>query len=37
MEVGMAKSKADLERIAKERGYARGWVYQMMKIKNIRS
>ena len=37
MEVGMAKTKADLERIAKERGYARGWVYQMMKIKNIRS
>ena len=37
MEVGMCKSKADLERIAKERGYARGWVYNMMKIKNIRS
>ena len=37
MEVGMAKTKADLERIAKERGYARGWVYNMMKIKNIRS
>jgi superfamily II DNA or RNA helicase len=37
MEVGMAKTKADLERIAKERGYARGWVYNMMKIKGIRS
>lgn len=37
MEVGMAKTKADLERIAKDRGYARGWVYNMMKIKNIRS
>ena len=36
MEVGMAKTKADLERIAKERGYARGWIYNMMKIKNIR-
>jgi superfamily II DNA or RNA helicase len=37
MEVGMCKTKADLERVAKERGYARGWVYNMMKIKNIRS
>lgn len=37
IEVGMAKTKADLERIAKERGYARGWVYNMMKIKGIRS
>lgn len=37
MEVGMAKTKADLERIAKERGYARGWIYNMMKIKGIRS
>jgi hypothetical protein len=37
MEVGMCKTKADLERIAKERGYARGWIYNMMKIKNIRS
>lgn len=37
MEVGMCKTKADLERVAKERGYARGWVYQMMKIKGIRS
>jgi hypothetical protein len=36
IEVGMCKTKADLERIAKERGYANGWVWQMMKIKGIK-
>lgn len=35
VEVGMAKTRADLERIAKQRGYKRGWVYQMMRIKKI--
>ena len=35
MEVGMCKTKAELEKIAKERGYARGWVYNMMRIKGI--
>jgi hypothetical protein len=37
MEVGMCKTFADLQRIAKERGYARGWVFQQAKIKGIRS
>ncbi len=37
MEVGMAKTIADLQRIASERGYAKGWVYTQMKIKGIRS
>jgi len=36
IEVGMCKTKADLERIAKERGYAKGWVWNMMKIKGIK-
>ena len=35
MEVGAARTKADLQRIANERGYARGWVYHMMKIRGI--
>jgi len=30
-----AKTKADLEAIAKENGYKKGWVFHMMKIKNI--
>ena len=37
MEVGMAKTKAELTAIAKARGYANGWVYQQMKIKKIRN
>ena len=35
-EVGMAKTKSDLIRIAKERHYKMGWVWQQMRIKNIR-
>ena len=30
-EVGMAKDKEALERIAKERGYSKGWVYYMLE------
>ena len=37
MEVGMARTKADLIAIARERGYKIGWVFQMMKLKGIRS
>ena len=32
-EVGMAKTYPELLRIAKERGYSRGWVYIQMKLK----
>lgn len=35
MEIGMAKTIADLKKIQEERGYALGWVYQMAKVKNI--
>jgi superfamily II DNA or RNA helicase len=35
MEVGQARTIADLQRIAKERGYASGWVWQMARIKHI--
>lgn len=36
IEVGKAKTIADLERIRAERGYASGWVYQMARVKGIR-
>lgn len=35
MEVGRCPTIADLQKIAKERGYAPGWVWQMAKIKHI--
>ena len=35
MEVGECRTIADLQRIAKARGYAKGWVWQMAKVKNI--
>ena len=35
MEVGQCRTIADLQRIAKERGYAQGWVWQMARIKHI--
>lgn len=33
MEVGMAKDKEALIRIAKERGYSMGWVYYQLKVR----
>jgi len=36
MEVGKAKTRADLEAIAKERGYAKGWIRKQMQLKGIR-
>ena len=36
MEVGQCRTVAELQKIAKERGYAPGWVWQMARIKNIR-
>jgi len=36
MEVGKARSFDDLSRIAKERGYKSGWVYQMARFKGIK-
>lgn len=35
MEVGKAKTRAELEHIAKERGYKPGWVWQQMRMKRI--
>lgn len=35
MEVGKARTIADLKRIADERGYAKGWIFQMAKVKGI--
>lgn len=35
MEVGQCRTIADLRKIAKERGYAPGWVWQMARIKHI--
>ena len=35
MEVGQCRTIADLQKIAKERGYAQGWVWQMARIKHI--
>ena len=35
MEVGQCKTMADLHKIAKERGYKSGWIWQMARIKHI--
>ena len=35
MEVGQCRTMADLQRIAKERGYKAGWIWQMARIKHI--
>ena len=35
MEVGQCRTIAELQKIAKDRGYAPGWVWQMAKIKHI--
>lgn len=35
MEVGQCRTMADLQKIAKERGYKSGWVWQMARIKHI--
>ena len=37
MEVGQCKTIADLRKIQQERGYAPGWIWQMARLKNIRS
>lgn len=36
MEVGQCRTLDDLWRVAKERGYAPGWIYKMAKVKGIR-
>jgi superfamily II DNA or RNA helicase len=35
MEVGQCRTIQELQKIAKERGYAPGWVWQMARIKHI--
>ena len=35
-DVGRARSVGDLERIAKERGYSRGWIYRLLAARNRR-
>lgn len=35
VEVGRARTREDLERIARDRGYSRGWVYVQMHLKKI--
>lgn len=35
MEVGQCRTIAELQKIAKERGYAPGWVWQMARVKHI--
>lgn len=35
MEVGQCRTMADLQQIAKARGYKQGWVWQMARIKHI--
>ena len=35
MEVGQCRTIADLQKIAKERGYEPGWVWKMAKVKHI--
>jgi hypothetical protein len=37
MEVGKAKTIADLTAIAQQRGYAKGWAYQMARVKGIKT
>lgn len=36
MEVGMAKTKEDLIKIARERGYKPGWIFVTAKRKGIK-
>jgi superfamily II DNA or RNA helicase len=36
-EVGKARTKEELQRIANQRGYAKGWIFHQMKIKGIKS
>ena len=36
IEVGRCKTRQDLERIARERGYKKGWVFTQCKLKGIR-
>ena len=36
MEVGQCRTIAELQKIAKERGYKQAWVWQMARVKNIR-